>query len=111
MSKRSRFPYPGDVTLKTVRQILKNSEESVRPIHVIASEIYRLKAQWPQGQISIDANAYLGPMLSIDKITDYYDQDSAQSVVAYFLNNATSWKGEDARRIKKELNAMLKSVQ
>lgn len=82
-----------------------------RPIHVIASEIYRLKGQWPQGQISIAANAYLGPMLYLDKITDNYEQDSGESVVAYFLNNATVWKGEDARRIKAELNAMLKSVQ
>lgn len=49
-------------------------------------------------------------MLSIDKITDMYDQDPARDVVAYFLNNATVWKGEDARRIKAELNAMLKSA-
>ena len=82
-----------------------------RPISEIASEIYRLKAQWPQGQISNPANAYLGPMLSLDKITDMYDQDPARDVVAYFLNNATVWKGEDARRIKKELNKMLDSIR
>jgi len=81
-----------------------------RSISAIASEIYRLKHQWPQGRISIPAEAYLGPMLSIDKITDMYDQDPARDVVAYFLNNATVWKGEDARRIKAELNAMLKSA-
>lgn len=82
-----------------------------RPIYAIASEIYNLKAQWPEGQISIPANAYLKPMLSLDKITDYYDQDSGESVVAYFLSNAKVWKGEDARRIKAELNAILKSVK
>lgn len=82
-----------------------------RPIHEIAREIYSLKAQWPQGQISVPANAYLGPMLSIENITDMYGCDPARDVVSYFLGNATVWKGEDARRIKKELNDMLKSTR
>jgi hypothetical protein len=29
--------------------------------------------------------------------------DDAKSIVSYFLCNATTWRGEDARRIKKEL--------
>lgn len=82
---------------------------NLRPLSTIAREIYNLKGQWPQGRISIPADAYLRPMLSLDKITDNYIEDSGYSVVAYFLSNATVWKGEDARRIKKELNDMLKS--
>ena len=35
-------------------------------------------------------------------------QDSGRSVVAYFLANAGTWRGEVARRVKKELNAMIK---
>ncbi len=85
--------------------------QTFRPIHEIAREIYSLKAQWPEKRISVPAEAYLGPMLSLDKITDNYIEDSGYSVVAYFLSNAMIWKGEDARRIKKELNAMLKSVR
>jgi hypothetical protein len=34
--------------------------------------------------------------------------DSASSVVMYFLSNATTWRGPDARRIKAELNGMLR---
>ena len=28
-------------------------------------------------------------------------------IVRYFLSNATTWRGEDARRIKAELKALL----
>jgi len=34
--------------------------------------------------------------------------DSGDSIVRYFLSNASTWRGETARRVKKELNAMLK---
>lgn len=54
---------------------------------------------------------YLGAMLSLDAITDTYGADSAESVIAYFLSNATTWRGDVARRCKAELNAMLKGAQ
>jgi hypothetical protein len=50
---------------------------------------------------------YLDAMKSLDTLGGRYGEDNAASVVAYFLSNATSWKGDAARRIKKELNAML----
>ena len=34
-----------------------------------------------------------------------YLAESAEDIVAYFLANATSFKGEDARRIKAELKS------
>ena len=37
-------------------------------------------------------------------------RDSAREVVVRFLDNASTWRGETARRIKKELNALLKGV-
>ena len=43
---------------------------------------------------------------STDKNAPYY-YDSAESVVLYFLANAQGFRGEDARRIKAELNSML----
>lgn len=54
------------------------------------------------------ARPYLDAMRDLDKITDNYHQDSGRSIVAYFLANATSWRGLAARRIKAELKAMLK---
>ena len=47
-------------------------------------------------------------MIYLDSISDPYYADSARSIIAYFLANAGTWKGETARRIKKELKDMLK---
>lgn len=47
-------------------------------------------------------------MYSLNSIDDKYVMDSGRSIVAYFLSNALSWKGEKAREIKKELKAMNK---
>ena len=47
-------------------------------------------------------------MCALDRITDVYGYDSAESIVLYFLSNAKTWKGEHARRIKLELKSLLK---
>lgn len=74
-----------------------------RSLSVIAAEI---RKDWKKPYFG--AVPYLNAMMCLDKITDNYGFDSAQSIVLYFLANASSWKGETARRIKKELNAMAK---
>lgn len=81
----------------------KCSNPSIRPIHVIANEIEK---DWKS--VNYAAKPYLMAMFSLDKITDNYGADSAKSIVLYFLCNASQWKGETAKRIKKELNAMAK---
>lgn len=80
-----------------------NTETQSRPISAIAREITRL---WPKPYFG--AVPYLRAMGELGDIKDNYYEDSARSVVAYFLSNATTWRGDDARRIKAELNAMLK---
>lgn len=57
------------------------------------------------------AEAYVIPMMTLDTMQDRYFEDSAESIVAYALANLQSWRGDDARRIKAELNAMLKSAR
>jgi hypothetical protein len=42
---------------------------------------------------------------------DTYGHDSAEDIVLRFLCNATGWRGEDARGIKKELNDMVKEAR
>lgn len=54
------------------------------------------------------AEAYVGPMKTLDTLNDRYFEDSAEYIVSYALANLQSWRGENARRIKAELNAMLK---
>jgi hypothetical protein len=49
-------------------------------------------------------------MKSLESLSDTYYADSAESIVMYALANLTSWRGESARRIKAELNGMLKGV-
>ena len=49
---------------------------------------------------------YINAMGSLDDITDSYGYDSGRSVVLYFLANAGTWRGDVARRIKKELKAL-----
>ena len=74
-----------------------------RPLHVIANEIAR---DWAKPYFG--AVPYLGAMRTLDNMSSTYGYDDAQSIVAYFIANAATWKGETARRVKAELRAMLK---
>jgi len=49
---------------------------------------------------------YLEAMGGLLNIRDSFGFDSAKSIVLYFLANAGTWRGEDARRIKAELRSM-----
>lgn len=80
-----------------------------RSLSDIAAEIVR---DWPAAyRQDHPAGAYAVPMLSLDKITDTYFQNSAATVVRYFLANAGSWRGDTARRVKAELKGMLKNAR
>ena len=54
------------------------------------------------------ARPYLDAMYELTTIHDSYGCESGRSILLYFLCNALTWRGEEARRIKKELNNMLK---
>lgn len=74
-----------------------------RPLSVIAEEIRR---DWKRPYFG--AVPYLSAMAELDSVEGKYYSDSAASVVRYFLANAGTWRGETARRVKAELNAMVK---
>ena len=74
-----------------------------RSISAIALEI---RQNWPKPYFG--AAPYLDAMRSLRSIDDKYGADDARSIVIYFLSNATTWRGETARRVKAELKAMLK---
>lgn len=71
-----------------------------RPLRVIAGEISRL---WPANVRYFGAEPYLSAMRDLSDVTDRCINDSAESVVLYFLSNANKWRGPDAARIKAEL--------
>lgn len=75
-----------------------------RSIASIAREIER---DWKKPYYG--AVPYLRAMRSLNSIDDHYGLDSASEVVNYFLANATSWRGETARRIKAELKSMMRT--
>jgi len=58
--------------------------------------------------VNFAAQPYLKAMFALDTVKDNYYCDTGESVVAYFLCNARSWKGDVAREIKKELNKRIK---
>jgi hypothetical protein len=74
-----------------------------RSLSIIANDI---RKDWAKPYFG--AVPYLDAMRSLDTLRDKYYFDDAESVVRYFLSNATSWKGETARAIKAELKSMLK---
>jgi hypothetical protein len=75
---------------------------TARPLHAIARDIAR---DWAKPNYA--AVPYLDAMCGLSNISDRFYMDDAESVVRYFLSNATSWRGPVARDIKAELKAML----
>lgn len=73
-----------------------------RTISAIAQEI---KQVWAKPNYA--AVPYLDAMLCVEKPTDMYYADSARNIVLYFLSNASSFRGDDAKRIKAELKKMV----
>ena len=74
---------------------------TTRPLYEIASEI---RKDWKK--VYFGAVPYLDAMSSLDSIEDNYIMDSGKSIVLYFLSNASTWRGETAKRIKLELKKM-----
>ena len=75
----------------------------VRSLREIALEIRR---DWKN--VYFGAEPYLAAMSQMESINDNYMFDSGKTIVLYFLGNASSWRGETARRIKAELKKMAK---
>ncbi len=79
-----------------------------RPLYEIAAEIRQdwaaQKKQFPY------AAPYREAMADLTDMTQMYGADSAKSVVLYFLSNATTWRGDTAKRVKQELKDMLKAA-
>lgn len=74
-----------------------------RPLKVIAQEI---KANWTKPYYG--AVPYIEALETGNKITDKYIIGNYESIVLGFLANASTWRGEVAKRVKAELKAMLK---
>jgi hypothetical protein len=74
-----------------------------RTLREIAREI---KSDWVKPYYG--AVPYLNAMAVMNSVDDNYFGDDGRSIVNYFLANASTWRGEVARRVKKELNQIAK---
>jgi len=77
-----------------------------RPLYVIAQEIRQDWKATSKNGIYFGAVPYLDAMASLDKPTDRYGMDSGKSIILYFLANASTYRGDTAKRLKDELIAM-----
>ncbi|MEV0453763.1 hypothetical protein [Catellatospora methionotrophica] len=81
---------------------MDDTSTGIRPIREIADDIRR---HWTKPHYA--AVPYLKAMGHLDRITDMFMADDARGIVRYFLSNAGTWRGDDARRIKAKLQNLL----
>jgi hypothetical protein len=74
-----------------------------RKISAIAMEIIN---DWQK--VNFAALPYLKAMLSINYVNDSYGYDNGKTIVLYFLSNASTYKGETAKKLKLELKNIIK---
>ena len=77
--------------------------EHERKLWEIAVDI---KKHWPKPYFG--AVPYIKAMSELDHVGQMCGADPARHIVNYFLANASTWRGDDAKRIKAELRSMLK---
>lgn len=91
------------------------TNSNVRPLSVIAAEIRKdwtkitidKNGKEKRGKIYFGAVPYLQAMACITSVNDSYGWDSGDTIVRYFLANASTWRGDVAKRIKAELKKMI----
>jgi hypothetical protein len=81
---------------------MKDSKITPRAIHSIAADITR---EWKN--VYFGAVPYLNAMRSLYSISESYYYDRAETVIIHFLANAQTFRGEQARALKLELNNLL----
>lgn len=87
------------------------SSTPLRPLSAIARDIRRAwvdKSGAPA--VHYSARPYLDALSSLSSITDSYYEDSALSIVLYFLANASTFRGPAAKALKDELRSHVRST-
>lgn len=84
--------------------MLPDRSAQPRTLRAIAGEIQR---DWGD-KMYFGAVPYIRAMRSLEKMTDKYGDQRGDEIVRYLLVNASTWRGDTARRVKAELKGMLK---
>jgi hypothetical protein len=82
---------------------LVSQVEYPRPIREIAKNIY---VAWGS-KVYFGAKPYLDALRYLDTAADSFGQDSGVNVILYFLVNAQTFRGTEARALKAELRLHL----
>ena len=77
-------------------------ELTYRPLYKIAREI---RKEWG-AKVSYAAAPYLDAMGTLEGIDQNYFLDSGREIVLRFLSNASSFRGDKAKALKKELKSI-----
>lgn len=75
--------------------------QNTRTISAIARDIL---GDWKK--VNFAAAPYLQAMLTLHENCPAYGHDSGESIVRYFLCNASSYRGEKAKALKAELKTL-----
>jgi hypothetical protein len=75
-----------------------------RSVAAIAAEI---RKDWGS-KVNFAARPYLQAMAGLSSPEDSYGWDSGKEIILRFLCNASTWRGETAKRIKAELKQLVK---
>lgn len=65
-----------------------------------------IRKDW--AKVNFAAVPYLNAMYDLESVDDNYGCDDGRGIVIYFLSNASTYRGENAKIIKKELNKRVK---
>ena len=81
--------------------------KTLRPISAIAQDISN---EWSKAKSGINyaAKPYLVRLRTIESINDTVMFETARSVILYFLSNASTFRGGNAKVLKLELKEHLK---
>ena len=99
---REEMPSLGTVGDMLDAKSRRQQQQGPRPLHEIARDI---KANWPK--VNYAAKPYLDALHELESVDDMYYADPASHIVNYFLANAQTWRGPEAKRIKDELKGMV----
>ena len=80
-------------------QIITAPDLTTLPLSQLARMIHE---DW--ANVNFGAEPYLEALFALDSIDDLYGCESGRMIVAYFLSNASGWRGHVAKAVKAELN-------
>jgi hypothetical protein len=80
---------------------------TTKPLNELSLSEIAMEVRRDWKKVNFGAKPYLDAMATLQSVDDNYILDSGRSIVMYFLSNASTWRGETAKAVKKELKKRL----